>query len=276
GVLNALDARTGAVAWSRNAASDTGAKTPGWGFAGSPLVINDAVVVAAGGNLVAYDGDTGRKRWLGPSRSSGYSSPHVLTIDGVPQIVLMSGSGVTGLAPQDGKLLWHHDWKGTPMLQPAMTADGDLLVTTGDASGGLGIRRLSVKQGTGGWTVEQRWTSSGLKPYFNDFVVHEGHAFGFDGRILSCIDLNDGQRKWKGGRYGHGQLMLLPDQDLLVVLSEEGELALVRATPDGFNEVARVPAIEGKTWNHPAIARDVLLVRNGEQMAAFRLALAPR
>jgi hypothetical protein len=141
-------------------------------------------------------------------------------------------------------------------------------------AGGMGTRRLAVAHGPAGWTVEERWASRAFKPYFNDFVVHGGHAFGFDGSILACIDLADGTRKWKGGRYGHGQLVLLPEQDLLLVLSEEGELALVKATPDPFTELARVPAIEGKTWNHPALVGDILLVRNGEEMAAFRLSLA--
>ena len=119
-------------------------------------------------------------------------------------------------------------------------------------------------------------SSTGLKPYYNDFVVHKGHAFGFDGSILSCIDLADGTRKWKGGRYGQGQLVLLPDQDLLLVTSEEGEAVLVSATPDQFKEIARFRVLEGKTWNHPVIVGNVLLVRNGEEMAAFRLSLEER
>jgi hypothetical protein len=154
-------------------------------------------------------------------------------------------------------------------VQPALTADGDVLIGTGE-----GIGRIAVAHGPGHWTVEERWTSIGLKPNFNDFVVHDGHAYGFDGSMLACIDLANGKRKWKGGRYGHGQLVLLADQDVLLVLSEQGELALVKAAPDQFTELARFPAIEGKTWNHPVLAGDVLLVRNGEEMVAFRLSLA--
>ena len=131
-----------------------------------------------------------------------------------------------------------------------------------------------MEQGPGGWSTDERWTSNRLKPYFSDFVVHEGYAYGFDGSILASVDVENGQRKWKGGRYGSGQLVLLPDQDLLLVVSERGELALVAAEPDGFAELARFPAIEGKTWNHPALAGDLLLVRNGQEMAAFRLPLA--
>jgi outer membrane protein assembly factor BamB len=286
GILNALDARDGSVVWSRNAAADTKKEVPYWGFAGSPLVVGDTVIVAASGALAAYDIATGEPRWFGPAEGAGYSSPHLATLDGVDQILLLNGAGAISVSPSDGTLLWKHDWSGDGIVQPAVTEDGDVLIGTGSGMGGeVGMRRVAVargpggfsaERGTGGWTVEERWTTVGLKPYFNDFVVHQGHAYGFDGGILACVDLEDGARKWKGGRYGDGQLVLLADQDLLLVLSERGELALVGATPDRFVEHAKAPAIEGKTWNHPAVAGDVLLVRNSEEMAAFRLARAAR
>jgi outer membrane protein assembly factor BamB len=277
GILNVLDATNGAVVWSRDVAADSVSTVPTWGFASSPLIVDDVVIVAASSKLVAYDLTTGKPRWVGAPRRGSYSSPHLATIDGVVQVLLLSAAGVTSVAPATGAVLWQHAFgEGTTIVQPALTADGGVVINSIAGSGGLGIRRLAVARGPDGWTVEERWTSAALKPYFNDFVVHNGHAFGFDGSILACVDLADGSRKWKGGRYGNGQLILLSDQDLLLVLSEDGELALVGATPDRFNELARLPAIEGKTWNHPVLVGDVLLVRNGEEMAAFRLPLAGR
>ena len=278
GILNALDARDGSVIWSRNTASDTSTKVPDWGIASSPIVVGDVVIAAAAGSLAAYDLATGKPRWFGPKGGGwAYSSPHVTTIDGVKQIVFVNGPGIVGVAPSDGTVLWKHDWGGDSIVQPAVLEGGDLLIGSGSGlAANSGMLRIGVAHEAGGWIVKQRWTSTGLKPYFNDFVVHQGHAFGFDGSILACIDLQDGTRKWKGGRYGHGQLVVLPEQNLLLVLSEDGELALVSATADRFTELARVPAIEGKTWNHPVLVGDVLLVRNGEEMAAFRLSLTGR
>jgi outer membrane protein assembly factor BamB len=270
GVLNALDARTGAVVWSRNAVSDTKVEVPTWGFSSSPLVMGDVVIVAISGTLAGYDTATGNPRWIGPAGGFSYSSPHSVTIAGVPQVLLLSGAAVS-VAPATGTVLWKHEWGGGSIVQPAVTADGDILINSLSPVGGEGIRRLAVSLKSDKWTVEERWTSTGLKPYFNDFVVHSGHAFGFDGSILSCIDLADGKRKWKGGRYGAGQLLLLADQDLLLVLSDLGDVALVSATPNEFKEVARFKAIEGKTWNHPVLVGNTLIVRNGEEMAAFTL-----
>jgi outer membrane protein assembly factor BamB len=268
GILNALNAADGTVVWSRNAATDVAKKIPGWGFASSPLVVDEEVIIAVAGQLAAYDLATGKPRWFGPKGGSDYSSPHLSMIHGVPQILLMSSPGVTSFAP-DGKVLWQYALpSATRITQPALDAAGDLVVSEGE---GHGMRRIAVANGAHGWSVKERWTTIGLKPYFSDFVIHDGHVFGFDGAYISCIDLKNGERKWKGGHYGAGQLILLADQDLLLVQSEKGELALVEANPDQFKELAQFKAIEGKTWNHPVLVGNVLLVRNGEEMAAFRL-----
>jgi outer membrane protein assembly factor BamB len=278
GIMNVLDDQTGAVVWSRNAVSDTGAKIPGWGIAGSPLIVNDMVVVAVSGSLVAYDLATGKPRWFGPKGSDSYSSPQLLTINGIEQIVLMSSTGATSVALADGKELWNHSWPSdTRVMQPAVAGDGQLVISVGDGMGGNGTRLIAVKHGqngTEGWTTEEKWTSEDFVPNFTDFVVHKGHAFGFDWGTLACIDLNNGKKKWRAPQHGYGQIVLLPDQDLLLELSEKGELVLIKASPDQFSELARFRVLEGKTWNHPVLVGDVVLVRNDHEMAAFRVPLA--
>lgn len=201
-----------------------------------------------------------------------------LVADPSVSVPWVNGAGAISVAPATGPQLWKYPWGSDGIVQPALTADGDVLIGTGSGTGaaGMGVHRIAAAHGPGGWTAEERWTSVGLKPYFNDFVVHEGHAFGFDGGLLACIELADGKRQWKGGRYGYGQLILLPDQDLLLVLWKKGELALVAATPDQFRELARFPAIDEKTWSHAVLVGDVLLARNGQEMVAFRLSLAGR
>ena len=268
GIVNVLDAATGAVVWTRNAVNDTGAKVPGWGIAGSPLVINDLVIVAASGNLVAYDLASGKPRWQGPTGGSGYSSPQLVTIGGVQQVVLLNSNGAISVSPADGKVLWEHKWEGVPIVQPGVAPNGDLLLSVSESSG---LRRLAVAQQAGSWTVQERWTTEDINPWFNDFVVHNGHVYGFNGSSLVCVNLEDGKLKWKGKRYGYGQLILLPEQDMLLILSEQGELALAKAASDQFTELAHFPALEGKTWNHPVLVGNVLLVRNDHEMAAFRL-----
>lgn len=274
GIVNALDERTGKRLWSRESSADTGVPVPGWGFSSSPLVVDGKVIIAASGALIAYDAATGERRWMMKSRGGSYSSPHLLSLNGIDQVLLMGGQGTTSVAVADGTVLWDNKWAGAPMVQPAALPGGDLLITSADAMSGLGVRRLGLTHAASGWTVTERWTSRGLKPYFNDYVIHKDHAYGFDGNILSSVNLETGDRAWKGGRYGNGQMLLLADQDLLLVISEEGDLALVLATPAKFTEVARIAALNAKTWNHPVLVGDVLLVRNGEEMAAFKLSLA--
>lgn len=275
GILNALEAASGAPRWTRDAARDTGESVPEWAFAGSPLVVGELVVVALSGRLAAYACASGELVWLGPVGGASYGSPQLATLAGVEQLLLLAGGSVLGVSPTDGTLLWRHEWKsGASILQPARTAEGELLLGGVDAMGGIGLRRLAVARAGEVWTVSERWTSRGLKPYFSDLVQQGGAAYGLDNGILVCLDLAQGERRWKDGRYGHGQLLLLADQGLLLVLSEDGELALVRADPQEFSELARLPVLTGKTWNHPVLVGDTLFVRNGEEMAAYRLPTA--
>jgi outer membrane protein assembly factor BamB len=273
GIVNALDAASGAPRWTRDAARDTDEKVPEWAFAGSPLVVGELVVVALSGRLAAYARENGELAWLGPAGGASYGSPELTTLAGVEQLLLLAGGSVLAVSPADGALLWRHEWKsGASILQPALTADGELLLAGVDAMGGIGLRRLALARDGTGWNVSERWTSRGLRPYFSDFVQLGGAAYGLDNGILACLDLASGERRWKDGRYGHGQVLGLADQELLLVLSEDGELALVRADPAAFTEVARLPVLSGKTWNHPVLVGDTLFVRNAEEMAAYRLA----
>ena len=270
GIVSALDAGTGSVIWSRDAASEMGVKVLTWGFTGSPVVANDVVIISLSGKLAAYDAANGKPRWIGPDGGDSYSSPHLLIIDGVSQILLMSQSGALSVDPFRGTQLWKYSWPmESRILQPAVIVGGDLLLA-GEAAG---VKRVTVSHPEGQWTVKECWKSTEMKLNFNDFVIHDGYAYGFDGARIACMDIKDGKCKWKGDRY-RGWLLLLADQNLLLVLTEKGELVLVNATPLEFSELARIPAITGKTWNHPALAGDILLIRNSQEMVAFRLSLA--
>ena len=267
GILNVLDALDGSVIWSRDAAGENSVKVLNWGFTGSPLVINDAVIVSLSGKLAAYDAANGKPRWSGSDGGSSYSSPHQITIKGVPQILLMSDSGAISVDPQGGRKLWSYDWQvGNRILQPAVIEEGDLLL----AGETKGVSRVKVSYTEGEWNVKELWRSAEMKVNFNDFIIHKGHAYGFDGPRIECLDLSTGKPKWRGYPY-RGWLLLLADQDILLVLTEKGGLALVDANPDRFTELAEFPAIKGKTWNHPVLAGEILLVRNNLEMAAFRL-----
>jgi outer membrane protein assembly factor BamB len=176
-------------------------------------------------------------------------------------------AGIAAVEPESGKPIWNYKSGTTDrILQPAVMGDGDLLIVGENQ----GVHRIKVTANQGSWGVQEIWTSDQMKLNFNDIIVHEGCIYGFDGPFIACIDGKDGSRKWKGSPY-RGFSVLLADQDVLLVLTEKGDLVLVSATPDKFSELARIPAIKGKTWNHPAMAGDVVVVRNALEMAAFRL-----
>lgn len=275
GILNCLDAVNGEPKWSHDLVAEMGAKKPIWGFSCSPLVVQGLVIVFAEGDsgksLLAYDAPSGKLAWTADAGKAGYSSPQRMSLDGAEQILFISVNGLIGVDPASGKVLWQHGLSDKGGLfrpiQPHSLESGRVLF----ASESDGVVLLDVKHEGENWTVSRQWAARALKPSFNDFVVHDGSIYGFDGNIFCCVDAQTGRRRWKEGRYNHGQVLLLAEPSLLLVVSEDGEVILLKANPQEHQEIGRFKAIEGKTWNHPAIAQGRLYVRNGEEMACYQL-----
>jgi outer membrane protein assembly factor BamB len=278
GMLRCLNPVDGAVLWEQDIAKLAERQPPMWGFSSSPLVTGSLVIVHAGGagnkGTLAFAAENGEPRWSAPGGDDTYSSAHLAKIGGEEWVLMLSNLGLDFLHPGSGAVRFSYPWKHTDhrALQPQWAGPESVLLPTGM---GAGTRLIRLRRGGDAWSAEEVWTSRYLKPDFNDFVIHQDHLYGFDGGIFTCIRLDTGERAWKGGRYGKGQVLLLADSGLLLVLGERGEGVLLRATPQAHEELATHPLLEGKTWNHPAIVGDRLFVRNAEEAACYRLPTAP-
>lgn len=280
GILNCLDAATGTSIWTVDTLKDNGAPPLIHGMSGSPLVVGDVVVVCAGGtsgrSLVAYDRHTGQRAFSAGDAKAAYTSPQLARVDGQWQILMHNADGLFAHDPADGRILWYFDWKndaGTNCTQPVAFDDGTdrILAVTGE---GEGCAMIHVsRHATGGWTTVRLWHSRGLHSKFANVVARDNYAYGLDNGILVCLDLKDGRRCWKRGRYGHGQLLLVGD--LLLVQAEKGDVVLVEATPEEHRELTRFAALSSKTWNHPALSGRLLVVRNDREAACYELPLEP-
>jgi outer membrane protein assembly factor BamB len=272
GELRALEASNGKIRWRTNILEDADAGNLYWGMAASPLVVGQTLVTVPGGgngrSIVAYDRATGRVAWSALDDEAAYSSPLRVTLAGVDQVVVFLASRVVGVSPDRGALLWESPWpQGSNVAaQPVVTGDNQVFVSTGDGAGGA---LIEVARDGDRLTAREVWRTHRMKNDFSSSVYHDGFIYGLDFGILACLDAASGELQWKGGRYGQGQVLLAAGH--LVITSEDGEVVLVRATPAGHQEVAKAPALEGRTWNHPALADGFLLVRNAAQMAAFDL-----
>lgn len=295
-----LDASTGALVWTRDIAADSGAPTPQWGFSASPLVERGLVIVFAGGDakksLLAYQEQTGELVWTTDAGVVGYSSPQRVELAGRTLVAQLGDRQLTAVDPADGKIAAFLTLKPgvmMPVTQPQPVGDGhgfivqaaagvarvdleeaSLSDATGPASEARGPEALAL--GAEAATNEprptgQKWWSKGLKTSLSDFVVAGDAIYGFDDGIFCCLDLQSGKRRWKQGRFGHGQVLLLEEQQLLLVVSESGEVILLEANPQRLVELGRDSLLVGKTWNMPSLARGRLFVRNGEEMVAVEL-----
>lgn len=275
GLLNCLALADGRRLWSRPITADAGSTVPEWGFAGSPLVWAGKVIVSAGGredrSLLAYQAETGALVWHAGTRAANYSSPALLPLAGRPQVLMFNSRFITAHDPHTGRVLWEYPWgTGHPNVAlPVAVGPNRVVFSSGY---GVGAELLEVAEDAAGELSARRvWKSPRLKSKFANFVTREGHLYGLDDGVLVCVALADGAQRWKDGRYGHGQMLLV--EDLLLVTAENGELVLLRPTPEAPNELHRFRVFSAKTWNPPALAGDWLLVRNDREAAGLRLAL---
>jgi outer membrane protein assembly factor BamB len=273
GELRVLDDASGKVIWRTNILSDSGARNLDWGMAAAPLVVDDTVIVLPGGSngqsIVGYDRGTGKRAWAALGDKQAYSSPMLVTLNGVRQLLVVSATRMMGVVPGDGKVLWEYPfstYNGINAAQPLVIGENRVFVS---ASYGAGCALVELSRDGDRFSVREVWRNNRMKNRFSGSVLRDGVIYGLDEGILAAVDAETGELKWKGGRYGYGQILLADNN--LIVLTEDGDLALVRAAPDGHHELTRFPVLEGKTWNVPAIAGGYLLVRNLAEMAAFDL-----
>jgi outer membrane protein assembly factor BamB len=273
GEFRCLDARTGKLIWNRNILTDNGAQNIDWGMAASPLIVDNKVIVLPGGSsgksIVAYDRLSGAPLWRALNDQASYTSPMLVTLAGRRQVLVVTASRIVGVATEDGALLWETPWQNSASInvsQPIVVNQNRFFISSGY---GKGAALVEVSGSGKSFTARKVWENNSMKNKFNSSVLHQGYVYGLDEGILTCVEVLTGERKWKGGRYGYGQVLLASGH--LIITTEQGEIVLVRATPEAHTEVARFAALEGRTWNIPAIANGRLLVRNTTQMAAYNI-----
>lgn len=260
GEFRCLAANDGKIIWRKN----IGDGNLTYGVSTSPLVLENKVIVV-GDHVAAHDKMTGEPLWKFDQEKPAYSSPMVVTFTGQRQLLIVGKARALGLGIEDGKLLWDFPWVvlqgNRNIAQPLVLRSNRFFL-----SAGYGTGCAAVEVGRDG--AREVWRNKNLKNKFTSSVLWQGHVYGLDEDMLVCLDAETGARKWKDGRYGYGQLVLAGGH--LVILCGDGDLALVKASPDSHQEISRVAAIEGKTWNHPAIEGGKLLVRNAVEMACFQ------
>ncbi len=273
GILRSWDLATGQAGWQVDLVRDLGARMPEWGYSASPLVDRGRVWVpvgVAGRSLVAIDAASGQVRFGGGNSPAAYSSPISATLGGREQILCLNDVGLAGHDAADGKLLWEQPIPAAPhVAAPVVVGSDRVLVSVGY---GHGTFLIGVGQdGAGRWTNGVVWKSIRLKSKFANVIADGDTLYGLDDGALVALEMGTGALRWKERRYGHGQLLWVGGR--LVVGAENGEVALVDVRPEGMQELGRFRAFPDKTWNPPALAGNLLLLRNDREAACYRLAV---
>jgi len=259
GTLHALRAQDGKPVWSRDLAADFGTEPPKWGYAGSPLIEGERLFIdvgGAGGSVAALDKASGKTVWRSHHDKAGYSTPIAVTIADRRQVVFFTGTHVVSLSPADGSLLWQEPWKTSydvNAASPVFVPPDRLFISSG-YDVGAALFRVEVEG------VEEVWRNREMKNKFSSSVLHQSHLYGFDEKILKCVDVATGKTQWRARGFGHGSLLYADGH--LIVLGDQGDLALVEATPEGYHERARAGVLGGKSWTMPTLAGGKLYLRD--------------
>ena len=274
GILNCLDLATGRLVWSKDIVKDHQGHIPDWGVSSSPLIVDQLVVVSASvtgrRSLLAFDKESGQIAWSSGTDDASYSSPCLATIGGVRQILTFNAHSLSAHAVESGSSLWEYPWPGghPHIALPLVLPQDRVLISSGYGTGSELLQIQAEKK----WLPLRIWKSTRLKAKFTNVVWREGFIYGLDDGILVCLDATDGSLKWKEGRYGHGQVILVGG--LLLVIAEAGDVLLIEPIPEEHRKLASFRALNDKTWNPPALAGEYLLVRNDKEAAGYRMPLA--
>jgi outer membrane protein assembly factor BamB len=278
GLLSCLDANDGRGIWQTDVTDLFPGDNLSHGVCGSPLVVDDMVVVCPpapqGPCLAAFDMADGKLVWQCKSDwRASYASPCLLTICDHPQIVLHAGPGALAVDPADGRVLWRFAWTNewdNNATQPQQLSEhpNDLLLATGYRGGA--VRLAFSLDGEGHVQPQEIWkTSSTMRTKFCNFAQFGNVVVGLDNGILCGVDAETGRRLWKNGRYGHGQILKVGEH--LMVMEERGRLNLLKPDAEGHHPLGNVAALDRKTWNHPVLVDDFLILRNDQEIVCLQL-----
>ncbi len=271
GNLHALKTADGASLWSIDLVEAFGSKVPRRGFASSPLVDGDLLVIEAGGSderaFLAVDKKTGDTRWTAEKGPSVYSSGIVVEIDGVRQFVFArtAGGEILSFLPT-GEVLWRHAWKAGPIGMPVFMPPNRIFAS---AAADIGSIVIEVVAGDGKPETREVWTSRRMKNHFSSSLLVGRYLYGFDNATFKCIEAETGEQRWAYRGFGKGSLIAA--DGLLLVLGDTGSLALVEATPEEYRELGRFQATTGKAWTAPALAHGRLYLRDQDEIACLDL-----